>query len=40
MMMTILYSVLSFLLGADFEILQLCPTDFAKQRKRLFVAIM
>lgn len=35
-----MHSLLSFLFGADFEILQLCPTDYAKQRKRLFVAIL
>ncbi len=38
--MTIMNSLLSFLFGADFEILQLCPKDFAEQRKRLFVSIV
>lgn len=37
-MMSIVYSILSFILGANYEILQLCPTDFAKQRKRIIVA--
>ena len=38
--MKLIYSLLSFLLGADFEILKLCPTDFAKQRKRVFIALI
>lgn len=38
--MKIINLIFSFLLGADFEILRLCPTDFAEQRKRVFIAII
>lgn len=38
--MNIINSILSFLLGADYEILQLCPTEYSKQRKRIFVALI
>ncbi|OYP59641.1 hypothetical protein CIK99_01625 [Prevotella sp. P5-92] len=38
--MKLIYSLLSFLMGADFEILKLCPIDFAKQRKRVFIALI
>lgn len=38
--MKIIYYILSFLLGADFEILRLCPIDYAKQRKRVFFALI
>ena len=38
--MKIINFIFSFLLGADFEILRLCPTDFAEQRKRVFIAII
>ena len=38
--MKLIYLILSFLLGADFEILKLCPTDYAKQRKNVFIAFI
>ena len=31
---------MSILIGADFEILKLCPTDLAKKKKRVFVALL
>lgn len=38
--MKIINFIFSFLLGANFEILRLCPTDFAKQRKRILIALI
>lgn len=38
--MNIIYSILSFLLGVDYEIMRLCPFEYAKQRRRIMVAII
>ena len=36
--MNIVNTILSFLLGADYEILRLCPTEYSKQKKRIIAA--
>lgn len=36
--MNIVNTILSFILGADYEILRLCPTEYAKQKKRIIAA--
>lgn len=39
--MNLVYSILSFLLAADYETIRLCPIDYARQRKRvLFSAVV
>ena len=38
--MSIIYSILSFILGANYEIMRLCPIDFSKQMKRIMVAVL
>lgn len=38
--MKVIYSIFSFILGADFEIIKLCPIDFTKQKTRVFMALV
>lgn len=38
--MKAIYSIFSFILGADYEIIKLCPIDFSKQKIRVFMAFI